>query len=128
MARSALSLVASLRKGHDLSCPYFFLSALRVCLLFLTVNCRSKIPTRSGPSTSLFALVVPNLSSPRAHPRLRALDLNHEKQKAQRRTHLETVGRLSRPAPAPVRHRPRCLFSSCAAQPSPRQAPPPPFG
>src|SRR5260370_532368 len=33
----------------------------------------------------------PNLTSLRAHPRLRALDLNHEKQKTQRRTPLETA-------------------------------------
>src|SRR6266403_679813 len=62
-----------------------------------------------------------------ARPPRRAspLDLNHEKQKTQRLTHLETLRRLSRPPAAPVHHGPRRLFSPPAAQPSRRKGPAP---
>src|SRR5260370_317894 len=50
------------------------------------------------------------------------LDLNHEKQKNQRRTNLETTRRPSRSPAAPVHHGPRHLFSPPAAQPLGREA------
>src|SRR6267378_5284583 len=45
-------------------------------------------------------------------------DTEHEKQKAQRGTRVETIGRLGGAAAAPVGVRPRGVFSSAAAQPA----------
>src|SRR5712691_6952337 len=50
---------------------------------------------------------------------------NHENQKTQRRTNLETTRRPARSPAAPVHHGPRRLFSPPAAQPSRRQGPAP---
>src|SRR5882724_5633004 len=58
-----------------------------------------------------------------ARPPRRAspLDLNHEKQKTQRLTHLETLRRLSHSPAAPVHHGPRGLFASPAPLPTGRE-------
>src|SRR6202035_4443262 len=52
---------------------------------------------------------------------------NHEKQKTERRTRLETIGRPDRAAAAPIGHRTHRLFASPAAQPPGRETPPPVF-
>src|SRR5216684_2603098 len=49
-------------------------------------------------------------------------DSEHEKQKTQRRTRVETIGRLGGAAAAPLGLRPRGVFSSAAAQPARREA------
>src|SRR5712692_6020287 len=101
------------------------------------------IPALSGPSNSLFSdlralgalgalcvLCVKSLSLllP-VNCELSTVNFlsgsNHENQKNQRRTSLETTRRPSRSPAAPVHHGPRRLFSPPAAQPSRRQGPAP---
>src|SRR5712692_2349371 len=100
------------------------------------------IPALSGPSNSLFSdlralgalgalcvLCVKSLSLllP-VNCELSTVNFlsgsNHENQKNQRRTSLETIRRPSRFPAAPVHHGPRRLFSSPPAQPSRRKGPP----
>src|SRR6266700_3570929 len=129
----------ALQRRPLLDCRRRFFLALRYRARALALSAKVVIPSAARDLLFLFslcpvysglcALCVKSLSSlltfnfqlSTSFFDIPTLDPNHEKQKTQRRTTLETPGRRSRPAPAPLR---RIHASSGAPSPRPRRSPP----